>query len=213
MPAVSSCVICGKPLDDDRKRRSDAVTCSRACRTGLWRARKRILRNGGVPGLSVTRDGSPTVASFEPPPSVATSPSDTRFAAQLAQLEEAARPLTDAEQRERSRARDLQRRNVGVLVPWYRDRLIGNARRAQAIEEVESHHPGQLAVQDPIHNPDPTVVARRGITSRHANRHVTADPNAYVDQPYPGPQTRPARYPRAPEAEMIDAPWSRGQRS
>ena len=152
--------------------------------------------------------------SYEPPASPVTSASDARFAAQMRQLEEASRPLTKEEQRERERLRWLQRANPGVLLPALHARLIENTRKARAIEEAESHHPGQLAVQDPIHNPDPTVIARRAIASRNANRHIPADPNGYIDQPYPGPASGPGRHPRAsaPEAQMIDAPWRRNAR-
>jgi hypothetical protein len=217
MSAVKLCVICERPLDDDgKRRRRDAVTCSASCRTALWRARRRIRREGGVPGLSVTGDGYGTLTSFEPPASpgeslLSRSQSDDRFHSQLSRHQEAVRPLTEDERRERARLRDHMRRNPGVLIKPLHDRLIANGRKARAMEEAESHHPGRIAVQDAIHNPDPTVIARRGIASRNANRHLTADPNSFVDQPYTGPPSGPPRYPEAPEAEMIDAPWRRGR--
>ena len=141
-----------------------------------------------------------------------TSPSDARFAAQMRQLEEASRPLTKEEQRERERLRWLQRANPGVLLPALHARLIANARRAQTIEEAEALRANPIAPQDPIHNPDSTVIARRAIASRQANRHLAADPNAYVDKPYTSLPPGPPRYPGAPEAEMIDAPWGRSTR-
>ena len=210
MSAVASCVVCSRPLDDDRKRRADAVTCSRACRTALWRARRKIRRDGGVPYIGVTSDGSPAVARFDPPASPATSPSEARFRAQMDHLEEAARPLTDEERHDRARVRDLMRRNPGVLLPPLHDRLIQNSRKAQAAEdEIRASVP--MAVQDVIHNPDPTVIARRGMMSRQANRHMLADPNAYVDRPqsgpYPGRQSGPpSRYPHTPENTMLNTP-------
>ena len=177
----------------------------------LWRARKKIRREGGIPYIGVTSDGSPTVASFQPPASPATSPSDARFRAQLQQLEEAARPLTAGELQERARQRDLMRRNPGVLHEGYRQRLIKSARRAQEAEDEAIRASVPMAVQDAIHNPDPTVIARRGMMSRHANRRGLGDPNAYVDRPYPGQNSGPpSRQPRnAPEAEMISTPWAR----
>lgn len=107
--------------------------------------------------------------------------------------------------------RDHMRRNVGVLHPVLQQRLIDNSMTARAIEEASASRAKPIKVQDPIHNPDPTVIARLGIASRKANRHLTADPNAYVDHPYTGPPSGPTRYPGAPEAEMIDAPWRRGR--
>lgn len=132
----------------------------------------------------------------------------------MRQLEEASRPLTKEEQRERERLRWLQRANPGVLLTALHARLIANARRAQTIEEAETTRANPIKVQDTIHNPDPTVIARRAIASRNANRHIPADPNGYIDQPYPGPASGPGRYPRAsaPEAQMIDAPWRRNAR-
>ena len=205
MSALSFCAVCDRPLDDDRKRRSDAVTCSRACRTALWRARRKIRRDGGVPYVNATSDGHGSIAAFEPPASVL---SDSRFRAHLEASQAATREPT-AEDR---RVRRLQRANPGVLLEPLRQRLIANGLRARALEEAEPHHPGRIAVQDAIHNPDPTVVARRGHASRQANRHITGDPNAYVDKPYTGPRSGPSRYPGAPEAEMTDAPWGRSTR-
>jgi hypothetical protein len=212
MPAVAACVICGKPLDDGRRRRADAVTCSPSHRTLLWRARRKIRRDGGLPYVHVNTDGYGSVERFDPPPSPATSMSDARFRAQLDQLEQAQRPVTDEERRERSRLRDVMRRNPGVLIKPLHDRLIDNTRKAQALEEAETTRARPLKVEDrldPEHDPD--VIARRGQASRNANRHIPADPNSYVDKPYtslpPGP---PQRYPRAaPENSMIDAPWGR----
>ena len=204
MSAISVCVVCSRPLDDDRRRRSDARTCSRACRTALWRARRKIRRDGGVPYVGVTADGYPAVASFKPPASPGEI-ADSRFRVQLSQHEEATRPLTDEERQERSRLRDLMRRNPGVLLPPLHDRLIENSRKAQALEEASVIRAKPVKVEDRLDPDDRTVVARRGQASRAANRHITADSNAYVDRPYAGPPPGPSRYPRAPENSMINA--------
>lgn len=210
MPAVAACVICGRPLDDGRRRRADAVTCSPSHRTLLWRARRKIRRDGGLPYVHVNTDGYGSVERFDPPPSPATSMSDARFRAQLDQLEQAQRPLTDEERRERSRLRDLMRRNPGVLIKPLHDRLIDNTRKAQALEEASATR-AWIKVEDrldPDH--DRTVVARRGQASRAANKHITGDPNGYVEMPYTAPPPGPSqRYPRAPEADMINAPCGR----
>jgi hypothetical protein len=202
MSAVSACIVCSRPLDDDRKRRADATTCSRACRTALWRARRKIRREGGVPYVGVSGDGSATLARYDPPASPALSPSDARFARQLRQLEESARLPTGEDRR----LRRLQRANPGVLLEPYRQRMIEAALRAQAAEEEAIRASAPMAVQDVIHNPDPTVIARRGMASRHANRHLTGDPSSWAGQPPSGPSGS-ARYPgTAPEADMISAP-------
>lgn len=207
MPELTSCVVCGKALDDGRRRRRDATTCSSSCRTALWRSRRRIRKEGGEPYINVTGDGRATLARYDPPASPVTSPADARFAAQLRQLEESARPLTDEDRR----VRRLQRANRGVLLAPLHARLIGKALEARAAEEEAIRANVPIAVQDTIHNPDSTVIARRGMVARQANRHLTADPNSYVDKPVPGP-SGPQRYPgTAPEAEMIDAPWRRGR--
>ena len=202
MPAIAACVICGKPLDG-RRRRADAMTCSPSHRTLLWRARRKIRRDGGLPYVHVNTDGYGSVERFDPPPSPATSMSDARFRAQLDQLEQAQRPLTDEERRERSRLRDVMRRNPGVLIKPLHDRLIDNTRKAQALEEADATQAASIRVEDRFHDHDPTVVARRGMVSRQANRHLAADPSVYVDMPQSGPSQR---YPRAPENSMISAP-------
>ena len=197
MSTMKSCVVCDRPLDDDRKRRADAVTCSTRCRTALWRARRKMRRDGG----SATGDAYAVQAELS-----AISRADGRFYDQLRRYEEATR----APSAEDIRLRDHMRRNLGVLAEPLRQRLIENTLRAQALEEAEMHDTGRIAVEDPIHFPDPTVVGRRGQASRRANRHLVGDPNAFVKNPVTGPLPGPPRYPAiAPEAEMVDAPWGR----
>ena len=208
MSAVKLYVICDKPLDDDRRRRSDAVTCSKRCRTALWRARRRISGDGGVPFVSVTRDGYGTLTRFDPPASpseslLRRSHADDRFYSQLSHYEETRRPLT-AEDRA---IRDHIRRNPGVAHPVLVARWVESERERQRLEDAERERSQPLKVQDRFTNPDPGVIGRRGMASRQANRHLTGDP--YIGRPYTGPTSGPPRYPSAIEAEMIDAPWGR----
>lgn len=203
MSAIDFCVICQRPLDDDRKRRSDAVTCSRACRTALWRARRKIRRDGGVPFVSVTRDGSGSLVSFEPPASpgeglLSRSQADARFHSQAALQDEGAITLTRAE-------RAWQSRNPGVMHPAVQQRLLDRelARRRREAEEAASH--GVIKVEIPSDPASHGSVAKRGMQSRRANRPV--DP--YERLLSPGRLPGPTRYPGAMEADMTDAPWAR----
>jgi hypothetical protein len=202
MPAVRLCVICERPLDDGRKRRADAVTCGASCRTLLWRARRRIRRDGGVPYVDVNSDGYGSLASFQPParrPGESPwSQSDDRFYSQAALQNEGALTLTRAE-------RVWQSRNPGVMHPAVQQRLLDQAIEQQRREAAEyaSHEP--LKVEVPSDASSHGAVARRGQASRRANRPV--DP--YERMLSPGRLPGPARYPGAPEAEMVDSPWGR----
>jgi hypothetical protein len=202
MPAVRCCVICERPLDDSRRRRSDAVTCGASCRTLLWRARRKIRRDGGVPYVDVNSDGYGSLVNSGPParrPGESPwSQSDDRFYSQAALQDEGAVTLTRAE-------RAWQSRNPGVMHPAVQQRLLDRelARRRREAEEAASH--GVIKVEVPSDPASHGSVAKRGLQSRRANRPV--DP--YERMLSPGRLPGPARYPGALEAEMIDTPWGR----
>ncbi len=202
MSGVNFCVVCERPLDDDGRRRSDAVTCSKRCRTALWRARRRIRRDGGVPFVSVTRDGYGSLTSFEPPASLGESrwsQADDRFHSQLTLHEKAA--LT----REEEAAVAWQKRNPGPLHPLLQQRLLdADAERRRREDEEASHH-RPLKVETPLDPSSHGSLARRAMQSRAINKPV--DPYAHILRP--GHQPGPPRYPGAPEAEMTDSPWGR----
>jgi hypothetical protein len=199
MSGVRCCVICQRPLDDGRKRRADAVTCGASCRTLLWRARRRIRRDGGVPGLRVDVDGYASLTSSGPPASRPWSQSDERFHSQYARQDEGAVEITPQE-------RAWMRRNVGVMHPAVSERLVQRQldRQAREAEEAASHRP--LRVEVPGDRASQGAVARRGQASRRANRPVDPYDRMLTADSRPGP----SRYPSsAPEAEMLDAPWGR----
>lgn len=203
MPAVRLCVICERPLDDGRKRRADAVTCGASCRTLLWRARRKIRRDGGVPYVDVNSDGYGTVASFQPParrPGESPwSQSDERFYSQAALQDQGAIEITRAE-------RDWMRRNPGPLHPAVSQRLLDRAIEQQRREAAEMSQHNPIKVEVPGDPASHGSVARLGQASRRANRPV--DP--YKRMLSPGRQPGPTRYPGvAIEAEMIDSPWGR----
>ena len=199
MPAVRLCVICERPLDDSRKRRADAVTCGASCRTLLWRARRRIRRDGDFPYVDVNSDGYGSIASFQPPASRPWSQSDERFHDQYARQDEGSIEITPQE-------RAWMRRNVGVMHPAVQERLLQRqlSRQAREAEEAASHRP--LRVEVPGDVASHGSVARRGQASRRANRPVDPYDRMLTADSRPGPSPR---YPGAIEAEMIDAPWGR----
>jgi hypothetical protein len=91
-----------------------------------------------------------------------------------------------------------------VLLPQLRDKLLERELERMRLEAAETSQDQPLKVQDPIHNPDPTVVARRAIQSRRINKPV--DPNMHLLRPgQPGP------HPLDDLPECIPAPWSRGR--
>lgn len=196
MPAVRACVICERPLDDGRKRRRDAVTCSPSCRTLLWRARRKARHGDSVPYVDVNGDGSGTVARFQPPASDPGPTGDDRFYAQAA-LDEEAITYTRAE-------RLWQTRNPGVMHPDVQRRILDReiARRQREAEEAASHT--GLKPETPLDPSSRGAVARQAMESRRVNR--PQDPYERTLQPRrPGPP----RHPSAIEAECIDAPWAR----
>ena len=141
MSGLKLCVICQRPLDDGRKRRADAVTCGASCRTLLWRARRKIRRDGGVPYVDVNSDGYGSVASFQPPASRPWSQSDERFYSQAALQDQAGIEITRAE-------RDWMRRNVGTMHPAVQQRLLDRAIEQQRCEaaEMSQHNPIKVEV-------------------------------------------------------------------
>jgi hypothetical protein len=199
MPAVRLCVICERPLDDGRKRRRDAVTCGASWRTLLWRARRKIRRDGGVPYVDVNSNGYGSVASFQPPASRPWSQSDERFYSQAALQDQAGIEITRAE-------RDWMRRNVGTMHPAVQQRLLDRAIEQQRCEAAEMSQHNPIKVEVPSDPASHGSVTRRGQASRRANRPV--DPYASIRTParLPGPMRYPSS---APEAEQIDAPWAR----
>ena len=199
MPSVRLCVICQRPLDDGRKRRADAVTCGASCRTLLWRARRRIRRDGGVPSLRVDVDGYASLTSSGPPASRPWSQSDERFHDQYARQDEGSIEITREE-------RDHMRRNPGTVHPAVQERLLQRQldRQAREAGEAAAHRP--LKVEVPGDRSSQNAVARRGQASRRANRPVDPYDRMLTADSRPGP----SRYPgSAPEAEMLDAPWGR----
>lgn len=175
-----TCLQCGRVLEN---RRSDAVFCRQRCRRRYYRGRQ---------------------SSKYMPPLASTSPwahedrADERFRRQLADHQGvSAHVLTPAE-------RAWQSRNPGVLPASAQQRIIDadlERRRLEAAERERSQDRA-ISVETPL---DPSTigsVARQGRASRAVNRPT--DPYAHR----PG-QSGPSRYPTAPDAEMIDAPWGR----
>lgn len=197
MPAVRQCVICERPLDEGRKRRRDAVTCSASCRTLLWRARRKVRHGDSVPYADVNGDGSGSPASFEPPAFHPGPTGDDRFYAQAALDDEGAIEITQAE-------RLWMRRNPGPMHPDVQRRILDRevARRQREAEEAASHR--GLKPESRLDPSSRGAVARQAMESRRLNR--PADPYERTLQPRrPGPP----RHPSAIEAECIDAPWAR----
>jgi hypothetical protein len=199
MPAIEFCVVCQRPLDDGRKRRADAVTCGASCRTALWRARRRIRREGGVPGLRVDGDGFASLTSSGPPAARPWSQSDERFHDQYARQDEGSIEITRAE-------RDHMRRNPGTVHPAVQERLLQRQLDRQAREAAEYDSRRPLKVEVPGDASSLDAVARRGQASRRANRPVDPYDRMLTADRQPGPSRSPSS---APEAEMLDSPWGR----
>jgi hypothetical protein len=199
---MTRCTWCHEPMDDAKRRRKDAVTCSNRCRKALSRELRHSRRSNSTHAGSVTPGNDP----YAEPPRPETAPfadsrADERFRAQLSHQTVTSQPLTEEE----VSLLALQRRNPGVLLPQLQQRLIDieTERRRREIAETYYDQP-PLKVQDRLHDPDPTVVARRAIQSRRINKPV--DPNAYIlrsRQPGPHLDDLP---------ECVDAPWSRSRR-
>lgn len=181
------------------------VTCSNRCRKALSREAKRHRGNNSTYGGSVTPGTDPYVEPSRPETGpFADSRADERFRAQLSRQTVASQPLTEEE----VSLLALQRRNPGVLIPQLRDKLLERELERMRQEAAETSQDQPVKVQDPIHNPDPTVVARRAIQSRNANRRCAADPNiAFALRP--GQSSGP--HPWDDEPQCVDAPWSRGR--
>lgn len=181
MSAVRSCVVCEKPLDDDKRPRADTATCSKRCRTALWRTRRKIRREGGVPFVSVTRDGYGGVASFEPPrPSFLTgSRADERFRRQLARGKPGHFPTAEERQ-----LLQRQRRNGGVMLPQLQQRLLDHEYERRRVEAAD--HQAAIKVEDPLDPSSRGSLAHRAIQSRNRNRPQA--PGLHVLRP-PGRQS------------------------
>ncbi len=190
-------------MDDTKRRRKDAVTCSNRCRKALSREAKHHRGSNSTYDRRVTPGNDPYV---DPPRPGETGPfaadrATRRFRAQLSRNAVASQPLTADERQLLA----LQRRNVGVMLPDLRDKLLEREFERMRQEAAETSQDQPLKVQDPIHNPDPTVVARRAIQSRLINKPV--DPYARILRPgQPGP------HPFDDAPECFDAPWSRNAR-
>jgi hypothetical protein len=174
-------------MDDTKRRRKDAVTCSNRCRKALSRDAKHHEGSNYFSSGSVTSPGAPY---FDPP-----RPSETgsygawlsgeRFREQYARHAATSQPLTEEE-------RDLlarQRRNPGVLLPELHQRLIDIEAERREREAAETSHARPLKVEDPFDPSSQGSLARRAIASRNANRHRVGDPSTYVLRPghQPGP--------------------------
>ncbi len=192
MSAVKLCVICNKPLDDGERRRSDAVTCSRACRTALWRARRKVRREGGGRFVRVTRDSYGSAASFEPPASptasfLVQSRADDRFRAQLVNAAAMSQPLSPEEEA----AVAWQRRNPGVLHPLMAQRLDADAERRER-EAAETSHQPVLKPENPL---DPASLGSLAIRARYDRmRNRPADPHLSILRSGPGRSGPPSWY-------------------
>ena len=199
---MRSCVVCEKPLDDDKRPRADAVTCSKRCRTALWRTRRKIRREGGVRFVSVTRDGYGGVASFEPPrPSFLTgSRADERFRRQLASEGVRAQPLT-AEERA---LLALQRRNPGRMLPELQRKLLDREHERHLHEIAENHH-AAIKVEDRFDPSSWGSLAHRASQSRPVNGKPV-NPSMHALRP-----GQSGHRPIGDIPECIDAPWSRGR--
>lgn len=191
MPAVRKCVICSRDLDDGRKRRRDAVTCSASCRTLLWRARRKARHGDSVPYADVNGDGSGSVA-YQPPAASPWSRSDDRFYEQAALQDEAAIVITEAE-------RLWMRRNPGPMHVDVQRRIYERelARKQRQAEEAASHT--GLKPESPFDPSSRGAVARQAMESRRLNR--PADP--YGRMLSPG---RPGPHPWDDEPQCITVP-------
>jgi hypothetical protein len=197
---VKSCAWCGQPMDDTKRRRKDAVTCSNRCRKALSREMKHRRSSSYTDAGSVTAPGVPYV---EPPRpgALAADRASERFHRQLSRHVEASQPL-NAEERA---IRDHMRRNPGVLHPVLAARHVEaeRERREREAAEYASHPP--VKVEDPFDPTSQGSLARRAIQSRAINK--PQDP--YERMLRPG-QSGP--HPLDDLPECIDAPWSRGRR-
>jgi hypothetical protein len=177
---------CGRDISDLR---SDALFCRQRCK-------RRYYRRAG--------------STYSIPPSPASTGlsseerAEERWRKQLAQHEEATRPLTAEE----LAARALQRRNPGTLVPFYRDRELARAKAELAERQAAlKGDPRAIRVEDPYDRSTIGSVARMGQYSRAINHPG----NRRGPLLRPGP---PGHDPYDQEAECIDAPegWRRGSR-
>jgi hypothetical protein len=147
-------------------RRSDAIFCRTRCKRRYYRRR--------------------TQSNYLEPPSARTDPlseyrADRHWQRLHAAHEQAAQPLSP----EQRVLLQRQKRNPGVLLPELAAMQLARAIEAQRREQAETYDQA-FAVQDPVHNPDPTVLARRGRLSRRGNRHLAADPHLGIMRPSPG---------------------------
>jgi hypothetical protein len=178
------CAWCHEPMDDKTRRRKHAATCSNRCRKALNRQMRCSGGSNSIQGRSVTPGDVPY--SEPPRPSETGSYgawlSDERFRAQLSHHEEATRPLTQDEKV----LLDRQRRNVGVLLPELRDKLLDRAAELRRREIAETHVDEPLKPENPFDPSSQGSLARRAMQSRAINRPV--DPHAYILRPgQPGP--------------------------
>jgi hypothetical protein len=179
------CKQCGRSLKDHRP---DALFCGRRCKT---RYRRRPVDSNYIePPASGTNVRAETRA-------------DVRFRAALSAEGIRAIPLTDEERR----LLDAQRRNRGVLLPALQQRMLAREYERIRLEAAEAARADPLRVQDQLDTSTYGHLARRAIQSRDRNsKPVHPDIRALR----PG-RSGPSWQPSAAEAEMTDAPWSRGR--
>jgi hypothetical protein len=93
---VNRCVWCHEPMDDTKRRRNDAVTCSNRCRKALSRDAKRHRSSSSTDGGSVTAPGVPYPGPSRPSETgpFATDRATRRFRAQLSRNAVASQPLS-----------------------------------------------------------------------------------------------------------------------
>ena len=129
---------------------------------------------------------------------MSTHPADKYWQRQYREAEQAAEPLT-ARERELLR---LQKANPGPLRPELAAIQLARQIEQQRRQQADTYDQ-PFAVQDPIHNPDETVLARRGRLSRRLSRHLAADPHMGILRPGP---SRSGPHPWDDEPECIEAP-------
>lgn len=178
------CMQCSEPLQN---RRPEAVFCRQKCKRRYYRRTQESKYEPPLPGTSGV---------------LSESRADERFRAAVASHQEASQPLDDYERELLAR----QRRNRGVLLPELQQRLLNREYERRRAEAAEAARADPIRVQDQLDPSTYTSLARRAILSRNRNSKPQA-PDAYILRGQPGP----VRYPAAMEAEMIDAPWSRGR--
>ncbi len=189
MTSARTCVICQEPLDDasksSRRRRADSRTCSKSCRTALWRQRK----NAELLGLSVTSD------TYEPPasdPHLGRSYSHDVFHNQWSRDERAQAPKSQRQLDLEAR----QRRNPGPLDPELAEIYMAHEIAQERLEQeaIERAQDGAYSPEDPL------VAASRGSMTRRAqlDRGTTKRASRWM---------RPGHDPEAPQ--VIDMPYGR----